>query len=354
MAQRDTSRQRVTIKDVAEAAGVSRSTASRALTGRGYVAEEVRQRVQSAATRLGYVADALARSLKQRHSPVIGVLVSDLSNPFYAELAAGAARRAREKNLGVMLADTAGESDAERSAAELFVSMRVAGVLVTPVGPQVTTYLASARVPTVEVDRYFAPQLADSVTVSNTAGARDVTDHLLRLGHRNIVMLIDEASWTTGRDRIEGFRRAHEAHGLKLDDSNVVTTGWNSRDAALAATSVLARRERPTAIFTTNNVLAEGAWRAIHAAGLRIPEDVSLCTFDEAQWMTMVTPEITAVSQNAHHLGDAAAALLLERIAEPDRAPQPIELETTLVHRASVGPAPGLPCDPGGTRPERR
>lgn len=340
MARRGTSRQRVTINDVAEAAGVSRSTTSRALTGRGYVATDVRERVNSAARELGYVPDALARSLKQRHSPVIGVLVSDLSNPFYAELAAGAARRAREKNLGVMLADTAGESDAERSAAELFVSMRVAGVLVTPVGPKVVEYLAEAQVPTVEVDRYFAPRLADSVTVSNVAGAMGMTDHLLRLGHRDIVMLIDETGWTTGRDRVEGFRRAHDAHGLTLDDSNVVTTGWSSRDTAIAATAVLARPERPTAIFTTNNVLAEGAWRAIHEAGLRIPEDVSLCTFDEAPWMTMVTPEITAVNQDAHQLGEAAATLLLDRMSDPDRAPRSVELGTTLLQRASVGVVP--------------
>ena len=331
---------RVTIKDVADAAGVSRSTTSRALTGRGYVAENVRRRVQSAAKRLGYVPDAVARSLKQRHSPVIGVLVSDLSNAFYAELAAGASHRIRQHNLGVLLADTAGEQDGEASAAEMFVSMRVAGVLVTPVGRAVVETLTSASVPTVEVDRFFAPELADSVSVSNARGAADMTSLLLEMGHSDIVLLLDETDWITGQRRLDGFRQALASAGLEVPDDAVVKAGWDVDAAMASTTEVLRRRRRPTAIFAANNVLAEGAWRAINAAGLSIPDEISLAAFDEAPWMSMVTPQITTVGQDAHQLGDAAATLLLNRMNDLDRTARSVELSTNLVRRGSVAPAP--------------
>src|SRR3954468_13083794 len=132
---------RVTIKEVAERAGVSRSTTSRALAGNGYVADAVRQRVRRAAEELGYVVDATARSLKQRSSRIIGVLVSDLRNAFYADLAYGAGRRAREAGLTMMLVDDGGRADEELEAAHAFVASRVAGVVFTPVSDAAAAFL---------------------------------------------------------------------------------------------------------------------------------------------------------------------------------------------------------------------
>ncbi|MFC7406202.1 LacI family DNA-binding transcriptional regulator [Georgenia alba] len=330
---------RATIRDVAEAAGVSQSTASRALTGRGYAAPAVRERVREAAQRLGYVPDAMARHLKQRVSRSVGVLVHDLRNPFYADLAAGAGHAARAKGYTLTLTDLGrGETD-EVAAAEAFVAMRLAGVVATPVSGAVAEYLGRHGTPVVEVDRQFAPDVCDAVVVDNRAGSRAVTDHLLDLGHTRIALLIDETAWTTGRERHEGFRAAHEDRGLPVDPDLVVATGWDVTAAQAAADALFASSRRPTAVFAANNVLAEGAWRAAATAGLAVPGDLSLASFDDAPWMTMVDPPVTTVAQDAVAVGAAAVDRLLARLADGEEPPRTVVLPAPMVVRGSTGPA---------------
>jgi LacI family transcriptional regulator len=308
---------RATIKDVAEAAEVSRSTASRALTGRGYVAPAVRDRVRRAAQALGYVPDAMARNLRQQVSRSIGVLVSDLRNSFYADLASGVSQQSRRRGYAMMLADDNGSPEAELEAAETFVALRVAGVILTPLSVGVTEYLGRHRIPVIEVDRQFAEGACDAVVVDNMAAAQRVTGGLLGLGHRRVALLIDEMDWTTGRDRLVGYRGAFHAAGVPLDDALVVRGGWDVGAAQAVALDLLGSADRPTAVFAANNVLAEGVWRAAQALGLRIPEDLSLVSFDDAPWMTMVRPGVTAVAQDAVALGEAAVAQMFDRIDNP-------------------------------------
>lgn len=334
-------RSRSTIKDVAETAGVSRSTASRALTGRGYVAEPVRLRVQAAAAELGYVPDATARHLKAQTSRSVGVLVSDLRNAFYADLAAGASSAARSAGYTFMLADLGNRSADEVEAVEAFVALRVAGVVVTPLSADVSGYLERHGIPVVEVDRQFAPATCDAVVVDNSRAARAMTEHLLDLGHRRIALFIDETDWTTGRDRVAGYRDALTARGLEVDPDLVVSSGWDVAGAQGAAHDLLSRPDRPSAVFAANNVLAEGAWRATRDLSLRIPEDLSLVSFDDAPWMSMVTPGLTAVAQDAVALGEAAIGLLVDRFAHPEAEPQTLVLPALLLERASTAPPAG-------------
>lgn len=334
-------RSRSTIKDVAETAGVSRSTASRAVTGRGYVAEPVRLRVQAAAIELGYVPDATAQHLKAQTSRSVGVLVSDLRNAFYADLAAGASSAARSAGYTVMLADLGNRSADEVEAVEAFVALRVAGVVVTPLSADMSGYLERHGIPVVEVDRQFAPATCDAVVVDNSRAARAMTEHLLDLGHRRIALFIDETDWTTGRDRVAGYRDALTAHGLEVDPALVVSSGWDVAGAQGAAHDLLARPDRPSAVFAANNVLAEGAWRAARDLSLRIPEDLSLVSFDDAPWMSMVTPGLTAVAQDAVALGEAAIGLLVDRFAHPEAEPQTLVLPALLLERASTAPPAG-------------
>ena len=329
---------RATIKEVAETAGVSRSTASRALTGNGYVAEPVRLRVRAAARELGYVVDATARSLKQQSSRLIGVMVFDLRNAFYADLASGAARECRARGYTMMLIDDSAAVEDELEAAEAFVALRVAGVIGTPLSSGLAEFLHRQRIPLVEVDRQFAEGATDAVVVDNRSAARVTTEHLLELGHRRIALFIDETEWTTGRDRHAGYSDALFASGIDLDAALVVPTGWDVDAAKAAAVALLSGENRPTAIFAANNVLAEGAWRAADELGLSIPEDLSLVSFDDVPWMSMVTPGITAVSQDAEALGAAAVRTLLERFAEPAAEPRTTTLAASLTHRGSTAP----------------
>jgi LacI family transcriptional regulator len=327
---------RATIRDVADAAEVSRSTASRALTGRGYVAPIVRDRVRKAARELGYVPDAMARHLRQQASRSLGVLVSDLRNDFYASLAAGVSQQARRKQFTMMLSDDGASPDVETEAAEAFVALRVAGVIVTPVSSGISDYLARHRIPVVEVDRQFAPGTCDAVVVDNEGAARRVTDGLLELGHRRIALVIDETHWTTGRDRSAGYRAAFAAAGIPLDPGLIVTAGWDVEDAQREARALLQLAEPPTAIFAANNVLAQGVWRAAADLGRRIPDDLSLVSFDDVPWMSMVRPGITAVAQDAVAMGEAAITQLLERIQTPPAPVRTVMFSPTVVSRGST------------------
>lgn len=337
---------RATIKEVAELAGVSRSTASRALTGNGYVAEAVRLRVRQAASDLGYVVDAMARSLKQQSTRSIGVLVSDLRNEFYANLAAGASRQATRLGYTMILVDHQGIGEDELSAAEAFVAMRVAGVVTTPVTPDATAFLLRQRIPVVEVDRRFSEGGCDAVVVDNRSAARQAMKHLIGLGHRRVALLIDEEDWTTGRERREGYADALAAEGVDYDPDLVVPTGWDVTDARAVALDLLASPDRPTAIFAANNVLAEGVWRAAAELGLSIPQDLSLVAFDDVPWMSMVTPGVTAIEQDAAAMGRTAVQTLLDRIADPTAGTRTVVLSAALRQRGSTAaPSRAVPSE---------
>jgi len=331
---------RATIREVAEAAGVSRSTASRALTGNGYVATLVRDRVREVARGLGYVPDATARHLRRQASQSIGVLVSDLSNPFYAGLAAGISQQARQRKYTMMLADDGGSPEVEAEAAEAFVALRVAGVIVTPVSAEVSDYLARQRIPVVEVDRQFSVGVCDAVVVDNERAARKATEQLLALGHRRIALLIDELHWTTGRDRLAGYRAAFAEAGVPLDESLVVTAGWDVATAQKEAHALLNRSRPPTAVFAANNVLAEAVWRAAAELDLAIPRRLSLVAFDDVSWMSLVRPGVTAVTQDPVALGEAAISQLLDRIQAPHAPVRTVLLSTTMAMRGSTAPPP--------------
>ena len=329
---------RATIREVAEAAEVSRSTASRALTGHGYVAPQVRDRVRAAARSLGYVPDVTARHLRQQDSKSIGVLVSDLSNPFYAGLAAGISQQARKRGYTMMLADDGGSPEVEAEAAETFVALRVAGVIVTPVSAEISTYLARQRIPVVEVDRQFAPGICDAVVVDNESAARTVTAQLLNLGHRRIMLVIDEMQWTTGRNRLAGYRAAFADAGLRFDESLVVTAGWDVDAARIEMHKLFGRPKPPTAVFAANNVLAEAVWRAAAELDVPIPERLSLVAFDDVSWMSLVRPGVTAVAQDPVALGEAAIAQLTERVQAPLAPVRTVLLSASVVNRGSTAP----------------
>ena len=327
---------RATLKDVARAAGVSQSTTSRALSGEGYVASAVRDRILVAAEELGYVPHAMARSLRKQVSRSVGVIVSDLRNTFYADLAAGIAARARGAGYTMMLVDDQGLLDEELSSAQVFVATRAAGVIVTPLTGAVSSYLLRQNIPVVEVDRQFSTGECDAVVIDNASVSRRMTDHLIDLGHRKIALLIDETDWTTGGDRFAGYQRSLEESGIPSDPSLLVSAGWDAGGARKAAIDILARRDHPTAVFAANNLLAEGVWRAANDLGMRIPDDLSIVSFDDAQWMSMVNPGITAVAQDAVALGGAAMNRLLSRIDEPDAPAITEVLEAQILPRGST------------------
>lgn len=333
-----------TIADVAAAAGVSRSTASRAMSGTGYVAQVHRDQVRKAAELLDYVPNSMARQLKQRESRTIGVFVFDLMDPFYSALAAGISDAARNAGYGMFLAD--GRSDEEElTIVRRLVSMRVAGIVSTPLSAKASALAISHDVPVVEVDRRFNPDKCDAVVVDNRGGASQATTHLLQAGYHDIALLIDETEWTTGSERVSGFEQAMRDSGRAQSRGRVIRTGRSVAEAQEKTQALLSGSSRPSAIFAGNNVLAEGALRAIDAEGLGVPGDIALVAFDDFPWMSLVRPGITAIAQEIRSMGQSAVERLLGRLHRPDSPPLTVTLPVRLVPRGSTASSVQVPGD---------
>lgn len=328
----------VTLADIAREAGTSASTASRALSGRGYVSAEARERLREAAERLGYVPNHSARTLKQNTSRVVGVAVSDLGNQFYANLAAGIEQTLREADYQMVLVSDNSDETQELACARTFLAMRAAGVIITPAGRAAAALLSQNGVDVVEVDRRLADVPCDAVVIDNERGAREATDHLLALGHRKVALLVADTDWTSDAGRLHGYVSAHELAGVPVDERLILPLGFHAPDAEVRIAALLGALE-PTAVFAANNLLAEHAWQVLRRLGLRLAADVSLVGFDDVPWMAMVEPGITVVAQPSVEMGRRAAQLFLRRADDP-RCPPAVEtLEPTLVVRGSTAAA---------------
>jgi LacI family transcriptional regulator len=328
----------VTLADIAREAGTSASTASRALNGRGYVSEAARDRLVEVANRLGYVPNASARTLKQRRSRVVGVVVSDLANQFYARLAAGIEQVLREADYQMMVLGDNSEAAEEVEGARTFLAMRAPGVIMTPVGSDATELLRARGIAVVEVDRRLAGVPCDAVVIDNERGGREATMHLVGLGHRRIALLGVETDWTSDAGRLNGYRTALRTAGIEFDPRLVVRIPLHSPATEMQIEALL-DEGAPTAIFAANNTLAEQVWHVLRRRGLRIPGDISLVGFDDVAWMGMVDPAITVVEQPTLELGRRAALLLLRRLNGPTLEPVLEILQPRLVVRGSTGPA---------------
>ncbi|MBP0457620.1 LacI family DNA-binding transcriptional regulator [Streptomyces montanisoli] len=331
-----TRRARATLRDVAEAAGTSRSTASRALGGHGYVAEHIKKRVREAADRLGYVPDASARTLKGSSSGLVGLLVSDLRNQFYAELAAGVEHTLSAAGYQVVLADDHGDEHMAQNGARAFLAMRADGVLLAPVGRAATELLVEHETPVVEVDRRSGVRGCDAVAIDSEHGARAAVEHLIALGHREIAVVIDETKWETGKGRVRGYRAALRAAGLPASRRHVLDLGLTPSDHQEELARFLDRATGVTAVFAANNVVAELVWQELKRRGSGVPERCSVVSFDDLGWMRMVEPGITAVRQPVFEMGSRGAELLLERVGNGGRRRSTEVLRPELVVRGST------------------
>jgi LacI family transcriptional regulator len=326
----------ITLADIAREAGTSASTASRALSGRGYVAVDVRDRLVAVAERLGYVPNASAQTLKQQRSRVVGVVVSDLDNQFYARLAAGIEQVLREAGYQMVILGDNSDDDEEVAGIRTFLAMRAPGVIMTPVGSEASHLLHSHGTAVVEVDRQLATVPCDGVVIDNERGGREATMHLVGLGHRRIGFLGVETDWTSDAGRLSGYRTALRNARIEFDKRLVARIPVHSPDTEARIESLIDSAQ-PTAIFAANNALAEQTWLVLRRRGLKIPGDISLVAFDDVPWMEMVDPSITVVEQPTLELGRCAAKLLLRRLhGGPSLAPSVEVLQPRLLVRGST------------------
>jgi LacI family transcriptional regulator len=329
-----------TIHDVARQAGLSVATASRALSGRGYVSERSKARVLAAVASLGYVPNGLARSLKTQRSGLVALLVPEIMNSFYTTLSRGVEDVANAHGLQVILGNTDESLAKERAYVDLMTSTRVEGVILAPAGDSRETLgvLATQSVPTVLVDRTVPGYSGDLVRGDSIAGAHDLTRHLLILGHRHIALINGHPDTSAAQERATGFRMAlTEAHILVVERSISFGT-WFVDDAAVRTGEILDGPAPPTAILAANTFMAIGALRALRQRGLHVPEQVALACFDDIEDAAEIEPFLTALAQPAYTMGEVAMRFLLGRISgEYDGAGREVVLPPALLVRRSCG-----------------
>jgi LacI family transcriptional regulator len=333
---------RVTIQDVARDAGVSAMTVSRVVNDSPRVSNDTRRRVQASIARLGYVPNRLARSLIQRKTGALGVIVPDVANPFFTLIVRGAERVAWQAGYHVILCDTQGDLERERGYLEDMVSFQVEGVLIAPVGDSSKPHLRVLTrngVPFVLIDRSIAGFEADLVQGDSLGGAAQLIRHLIDFGHRRIGMITEGLDVSTARDRLEGYRRALAEAGLPWDDALVADS--SAIDPSVAGEStfqLLDLPDPPTAIFAVNNIAVVGVVEAARARGLEIPRDLALVCFDDIEHVSRLHPFLTVMAQPAETFGTIAAQLLLDRLGSrvPPRA-RTVVLPAEFIVRQSSG-----------------
>jgi LacI family transcriptional regulator len=310
---------RVTIHDVARHAGVSAMTVSRVINERPRVSVVTRKRVQASIAELGYVPNRLARGLIQRKTGAFGVIVPDVANPFFTLVVRGVERVAGRAAFHVILCDTQGDLERERGYLEDMVAFQVDGVLIAPVGdrsrPQLRL-LTRNNVPFVLIDRSITGFDGDLVQGDSVAGARQLVDHLIGLGHRRIGMITETPDVSTARDRLRGYREALESAGVEFNPDLVVESSAIDPDVACDATRrLLALSDAPTAIFAVNNIAVVGVVEAARQQNLEIPRDLALVCFDDIEHVSRLYPFLTVMAQPAETFGTIATQLLIDRLA---------------------------------------
>ncbi len=323
--------------DVARYAGVSTATVSRVLAGYPHVRPELRERVQAAVRDLGYRPSRVARSLRGRNAQIIGVIITDIQNPFFTYLVRAVEDAAYERQYAIFLCNTDEDWEKEQLYIDLMVAEQVAGVVICPTteDPQACRPLLEAGISVVTVDRIVQGEQIDAALVDNVGASFALVEHLIADGHQHIAAIVPDLVTTTGRQRCEGYHRAMEHYGLA--ESNLLACHGkpSDRNGYDLARSILAAAERPTALFTGNNMLTLGALRAIRDEGLRIPDDIAIVAFDDLDWMTLMQPQLTVAAQPTYELGRTAAKLLFSRIADHNRARQEVVLQPEIIVRQS-------------------
>jgi len=313
---------RVSIKDIAKAAGVSHSTVSRALSDSPLVKAETKARIQRLAQEMGYSPDAIARSLVTQRTHTVGVVVTTITDPFVAEVVQGIEDTAQENDYSVILASSASEPERELAAVEMLRTKRVDSVIVTSsrVGALYLEHLERFGVPVVLVNNHNEQggRYTFSVSVDNQHGGHLATSHLIQQGHRHIGYVSGPADHSDDAERLAGYRQALDEAGIAFDPALVVP-GDGCLDGGGRALRTLTRlAEPPTAVFCYNDTTAIGLMSAARKMGLSVPEHLAVVGFDDIPLAVHIYPSLTTIAQPQRDMGRQAMDMALALMASDD------------------------------------
>lgn len=327
-----------TIRDVARLAKVGISTVSRVINDTGYVSDATRARVLAVMAELNYQPNEIARSLKRKHTLSIGLALTDISNPFYGEVAQAVESAAREMAYSVLLACTGEPRRHETECIDLFLEKRVDGIIWYAPGDKkkLREVTVERKVPVVIITPDPDSVNHNAVCVNDVRGAFDAVTHLIRLGHRRIGYIGEPDDPHVSQERMRGYRWALDEHGIEIDPTLIVRGTFREGSATRAVDLLLDRDDPPTAIFAANDLMAIEAIHRLRGRGLAVPEDVAVVGFDDVKMAGISGIDLTTVSQPKREMGREAARLLISCIRR-ERPLRQVILTPHLIVRKSCG-----------------
>ncbi|MBA2693048.1 MAG: LacI family DNA-binding transcriptional regulator [Rubrobacter sp.] len=305
-----------TIKDVAREAEVSVATVSRSFSGSQPVSAEVRERVREASRRLGYRPNAVARSLRVEATKTLGLVIPNITNPFFTEVARAVEAAAWVEGYGIMLGNTDEDPRKEERYLDVLLGKQIDGIIISPARSE-SPHLAeveAAGVPVVFLDRAAAGVDAPVVRADGRLAVGAIVEYLANLGHERMAIISGPPETVSGEERLGTFLEEAERLGMEMPPEMVRTGDFRQESGERAMRDLLALEHPPTAVFAANNLMALGALTAARKAGVSIPAELSFASFDDSTWFELMRPSISAISQPIEELGGAAARTLVESL----------------------------------------
>lgn len=327
-----------TIYDVAKRAKVSTYTVSSVLNRSAYVSPELTERVKRAVKELDYTINEVARSLQTRRSRMIGMLIPDISNPFYAKVVRGVETKLKAEGYSLLLGSSYNDVAEQTRYLGVFRARQADGLLVFLAAgdEEEPRRVVESRKPVVFVGRVPRTFKADSVAVDQVKGAQLAIGHLISKGHERIAVVTGQLSLSVSADRVEGWRRALKKHRLEAPDSYVGEGDWTTESGWRVTLDLLSLSKPPTAILASNFLMMTGVLRALKERKLRCPADVEVMNWDDTEWLDCFEPPISTLNTPSFEMGEKAAELLLKRLKQPGRKIEQIKLTATLQLRGST------------------
>lgn len=327
------------VYDVASEARVSVFTVSAVINKKEHVSATLKRRVEAAIRKLGYRPNLLAQSLANQRTHTIGVVVPDISNPFFPLLVRGAEDAAKKLGYSTLLCNSDNCLEKEELYLQLLLSKRVDGILLTKapgeLSPEIMRMITDMKVPCVLMMRTYPSLTKDAVITDDLKGSFDAVSHLARVGYRRIALVGGPLNVSNGKARFQGFRQALKASGLQCEPELVYEGDYRIESGYRAGLSLLSRR--PDAVFVANYMMTVGFLQAAREMGLRCPEDYGLVTFDDYPWLKFFDPPLTAVELPKYEVGSAATELLVDRIAGRSSPRMTRKIKTQFCIRESCG-----------------
>lgn len=333
---------KVTLKQISADLGFSISTISRVLNGKASkyrISKKTENIILNTARELNFTPNQLARGLRLQKTQTIGFVIPDISNPFFSSIARSVEIEARKKNYSIVLCDSQDNTFIEKDTINVLMSRKVDGFIICPIGEDSKhiVQIIENDIPLVIMDRQLPELNCSSVITDNYNGALEAVEYLIELGHKNIACIQGLINSTVNRERVKGYQDALKRQNIPFDSSLILGDSFGKQNGYLGAKLLLNKSNKPTAIFCLSNLISMGAMEAIIEEGLKIPEDISLLSFDDHPYSEFLSTPMTTIAQQNENMGKIAVKILFDQInATNPIKPVEVKLQTKLIIRKSV------------------